>query len=207
MDASLLIELGMAPIAFAAFFYVLMLRPWRPRRMLARRAPGIDLLFVLTVAMASTAVLEPAPFDRAAIALIEATSLPASLAEIDRRIDEVENLPETMWQDLTARLGWGSAAQTEAAEAFDPATGVASSSVLPAVHGILSMLMRSFTWVGCLFALILVQIMRGLAGLRQREPKPPTLRPFDKLIDDRVAALEEALHTRSRGQSALQPEG
>jgi hypothetical protein len=210
MDASLWIKIGMAPIALAALFYFVMLRPWRPQRMGSRRAPGVDLLFIGAALLGSLAVLQPAPFEQAAIALIETTDLPASLAEIDQRIEDVETLPERMWADLTAKLGWGGAVQPEdEVDEVDKVArdGLVSAAVLPAVHGVISALMRGFLWVGCLFVLAIAQVMRGLSGLRRREVPEPALRSFDQLIDDRVAALEESLHTRSQHGSTLQPDG
>jgi len=204
MQAPLVIELGMAPIVLASVFYLLMLRPWRLRRMIARRAPGVDLLFVAGVALGSLALLDPLPFDRAAVALIETTTLPGSLAEVDRRIAEIESLPERIWADLTARLGWGTG-DAQQPEALAPGDGPVAATVLPAVHGIVSGLMRAFAWAGSLAVLAIAQLLRGLAGLRRREPAPERLRRFDRLIDDRVAALEEALQTARRETDAREP--
>jgi len=204
MQAPLIIELGMAPIVLASVFYLLMLRPWRLRRMIARRVPSVDLLFLAGVALAGLALLEPLPFDRAAVALTETTTLPGSLAEIDQRIAEIETLPERMWADLTARLGWGAADASEV-EPVIPGDGPVAGAVLPAVHGIVSGLMRAFVWAGSLAILVIAQLMRGIAGLRQREPAPERLRRFDRLIDDRVASLEDALQTERRGASPVAP--
>ena len=74
---------------------------------------------------------------------------------IDARIVEVESLPERMWADLTARLGWSSGEVEPDASAVAPEPGVVESTVLPAVHGIVETLMRGFVWIGALCVLAL----------------------------------------------------
>lgn len=194
MEATLLGKVLVGGLAAVAIVYLLMLRPWRPRRMWARRAPAIDLLFLGALAVGLAAVVGAPPFERIALVLVEQTDLPETLGAIDDRIREVETLPEQIWADLTARFGWSDEPPPEVALPDEP--GVVSGAVLPSVVAVVEVLIRAFVYWGSLISLAVCLVMRLVVGVK-RAVSAAVARPShaDLMLEGRVAELEELVVT------------
>lgn len=189
MEATLLGKTLTAVIAGIALVYGVFLRPWRPRRMWARRVPAVDLLFVAALAIGLAAVHWPAPFERAARVLIDLTDLPGTLSGIDQRIRDIEELPDRIWSDLTTRLGW--ATEPPPPDLAEPAPGPVTGRVLPALTGVVEVLVRAFVYWGSLIVLSLCLVVRLAVGLtRTVVAAVPERRP-DRLLEGRITELEE----------------
>ncbi len=189
-------DLGALPLLSLAGLYLMLLRPWRPRRLWSHRAPSVDLFFVLVVSSGLSALYWPAPFERVAIALVEQTELPATVRDVDARIAAVESLPERLWADIKARLGFGDeappapvpahAADRTGSDSAQP-VGPLEAALLPGVVGLCEGLLRTTVYLVSLLAIIIAQLLRGLAGLRRRLAQ--RARPLGAL-EARVASLE-----------------
>lgn len=191
MDASLLIQALAGVLAWAALIYLLLLRPWRPRRLLRRLAPGVDLLFLAGLALGVLALYQPAPFRRTAELLVAQTELPRTLVSLDQRIQSIEQLPERLWAELAEQLGGPPAEAGQAPAAVE--SHFIERAVMPGVIGLLEMLLRSFGYAGSLLVLAMSQVLRLVAGMR-RAPEVPARRSTAQ-FEARIAALEEALGT------------
>lgn len=191
MEATLLGKALTAVLGVLAVVYVLFLRPWRPRRMWARRVLPIDLLFVAALATGLAAIHWPAPFARVATVLVDQTELPATLALVDVRIREVEELPERIWSDLTARLGW--AAEPSPPSEPEIRVGPVTGAVLPALVAVVEVIVRAFVYWGSLIALALCWVMRLAVGMtRAVVAAAPAWRQHG-VLEGRVAELEEVV--------------
>ncbi|MBW2382893.1 MAG: hypothetical protein JRG92_04620 [Deltaproteobacteria bacterium] len=190
MEANSVIKLLDWGLLCGAGLYLLLLRPWRPRRMWAGLTPSIDLLFVAGLLLGWASLHYAPPFERFSVWLVDQTELPAMIVAVDDRIAEIEALPEQMWDDLTARFGWTS----EAPGPLPPlhAPGVLTSTVLPAVHGVTEVLLRTFVYGGSLIVLAVCQVMRLVTDVRRaiRARASPTSR---RALEARLAALEETV--------------
>lgn len=190
MESSLLVRLFDAILLAAGLLYLLLLRPWRPRRMLAGLTPSIDLLFAVGLCIGVASLHWAPPFTRLADWLVAQTELPEILAEVDARIHALETLPERTWDDLLARLGWG--VESPAPPPAPPDAGVMVRSVLPAVNAVAEALLRAFVYGGSLIVLAVCQVMRLVTDVRRALRDRP--RPAGRsALEARVAALEEAL--------------
>lgn len=193
MEATLLGKVLVGGLAAVGLVYVLLLRPWRPRRMWARRAPAIDLLFMVALAIGVAAVVGAPPFARIARVLVDQTDLPATLGTIDDRIREVEALPEQIWSDLTSRLGWSDEPPADLQPPDEP--GVVSGAVLPSVVAVVEVLIRAFVYWGSLISMAVCLVMRLVVGVKRAltaavaRPRP------DVMLEGRVAELEELVLT------------
>lgn len=189
MEATLLGKLLLGLLGALGLLYGLMLRPWRPRRMWMRRAPAVDVLFVAALVAGATAVIGTPPFERAAVVLVDQTELPASLAAIDERIREVEELPERIWQDLTERLGW----TDDPPPALDLAEGpgVVGGTVLPAVTAVVEVLVRAFVYWSSLIVLCICLVMRLAIGVKRAVSTAISAPRPDVMLEGRIAELEE----------------
>jgi hypothetical protein len=198
MEATLLINILTAGLCAFALLYVLLLRPWRPRRFAERFAPGIDALFLLGLATGTAALYSAPPFERGAAVLVELTDLPATLLDLDGQITRLETMPERIWADLSWRMGWGS--EPPAPPDGPPAPGLVTENVRPAVDAVVEVLLRAFTYWGSLIVLAVSLVMRGIAGRPPKKARQaPERRHADLALEARVASLEEslaALHTR-----------
>lgn len=197
MEATLLGKALTASLAALGLVYLLFLRPWRPRRLWARRVPAVDALFVLALAIGLAAVHWPPPFERVAVLLIDQTDLPETLSGIDLRIREIEQLPERIWNDLTVRLGWTTAPESPAP--IETAPGPVTTRVLPALTAVVEVLVRAFVYWGSLITLSLCLVVRLAVGLtRSVVAAVPERRP-DRMLEGRIAELEELVLTLRPG--------
>jgi len=190
MEATLLGNLLVAALAAVAVLYLLLLRPWRPRRMWARRALSIDLLFVAALGLGVAAVVGSAPFEGVATMLVDQTDLPATLTAIDARILEVEALPERIWNDLTARLGW---TDEPPLPPPDPGPGVVAGAVLPSVVAVVEVLVRAFVYWGCLISLAVCLVMRIVVGVKRAVSAAVSAPSPDAMLEGRISELEEVV--------------
>ena len=159
MEANIVIKLFGCVLGAAGGLYLLLLRPWRPRRMLAGLTPSIDLLFVAGLALGMAALHYPTPFERVAIWLVEQTELPQMLAGVDDRIAAAEALPGQMWREWTAHFDFSGETEPEpVAAAREP--GLMATTLLPAVHGVTQALLRATVYWGSLVLLAVCQVMR-----------------------------------------------
>ncbi len=193
MEATLLGKVLVGGLAAIALLYLLMLRPWRPRRMWERRAPAVDLLFVVALATGVVAVSGAPPFQRIAEVLVEQTDLPETLGTIDDRIRAIETLPERIWEDLTARFGWSDEPPEPAPS--DTGPGVVTSAVLPGVVAIVEVLVRAFVYWGSLISLAVCLVMRIVIGVKRAVGAAVARPRADPLLEGRVAELEEIVVT------------
>ena len=189
MEATLLGKALTAVLAAAAFLYLLLLRPWRPQRMWARRVPAIDLLFLLGLVLGFSAIEGAPPFARVADLLVHQTDLPESLGEIDTRIRQVEQLPEQIWSDLTSRLGWTS----EPPPPLPTGPGVVTEAVLPALTAIVEVLVRAFVYWGSLIVLATCQVMRLAVGIKRAIGARTPVWHTDPMLEVRLSELEETV--------------
>lgn len=181
-----------------AFLYLLVLRPWRPRLFLAGLSPSLDLLFLATLVLAASALLEPRPFDRGAALLIAQTDLPDTIAEVDTRISDLEALPERLWADLKASIGFGDD------EIAPPPPvlvrpGSVEATVIQAVGEIVSMILRVYTYLSCVLALWVLLVVRLFSRSRASHPGQ---RQREEDLEHRVATLEASL-ARALGPDPL----
>jgi hypothetical protein len=201
MEASWVIKLFDLVLIGAAGIYLLILRPWRPRRMLAGRTPSIDGLFVLGLLLGWASLHHAAPFSDLSIWLVDQTELPAMIVAVDERIAEIESMPEQLWDDLVARFGWASDEPDPLRPS--PAPGVLTSSVLPAVHGVTEVLLRTFTYGGSLIVLAVCQVMRLVTDVRRTIRGRPSV-SSRRALEARLTALEETL---ALGQARVEADG
>jgi len=193
MEAALVIKLLSGALLAWSVVYVLLLRPWRPVRLIRNVVPSIDLLFFTGVVVAVIALHNPLPFRTGAELVIGQTELRETLADVDQRITSVEQLPERTWQRLMSRLGWIVEDAPEAGPAPD-APGRLTTAVLPAVEGLVEVLLRAIALWGAVIVLAICQVMRLVVGLR-RWQRDRARRKEPLSLDARVMALEEALVT------------
>ncbi len=191
MENPLVIKALAGVLAWAALVYLLLLRPWRPRRLLTNLTPSVDLLFLSGLLVGVMALYQPAPFRQAAEALVAQTALPANLAALDERIDSIEQLPERLWAELAEQLG-RPPAESERAPIADE-RGRLERTLMPGIVGLLEILLRGLGYAGSLLALAVGQVLRLVAGLRRAPADRPVRR--SAALEARVAALEETLRT------------
>jgi hypothetical protein len=201
MEATLLGKALTGLLLALAATYVLFLRPWRPRRLWERRVPAVDGLFVLALATGLVAIHVDPPFERIATVLVAQTDLPETLAGVDARIREVEELPERIWSDITARLGWTDAPPPAADP--EPTVGPVTTAVLPALTAVVEVLVRAFVYWGCLIALAVCLVMRLAVGMTRAVVATAPAWRRHGVLEGRVAELEEVVlamrHVRSVG--------
>ncbi len=194
MEATLLGKALTALIAAIGLLYLLFLRPWRLRRLWDRRVPAVDALFIVALAIGLAAVRWPPPFERIAVVLIDQTDLPETLADVDLRIREIEQLPERIWNDLTTRLGWTGEAAVPMPVDDEP--GLVTTTVLPALTAVVEVLVRAFVYWGSLIALALCLVVRLAVGLtRSVVAAVPKRTPPDRMLEGRISELEETILT------------
>jgi hypothetical protein len=199
MEPILLIKLLSGLLLASASLYLLLLKPWRPSRMLDRMVPSIDLLFVVGLALGVAALYEESVFPRLASALVSETGLPESTAAVDQRISDLEQLPQRLWDDLVASLSWGEADGPALPEP-PPATpgdepGMVEGSFIPAITSIVELLLRSFVYWSALLVLVVCQVMRLVAAALRRLRGRGASAPMPELpaLAGRVAAIEAQL--------------
>jgi len=181
--------LALPLLGFAAL-YVLLLRPWRPLRLIRNRVPMVDALFVASLIVGASALHYPAPYVETARFLVEQTELPETLDAIDERIEAVEGLPDALWRDMKESLGF--AIEPPARVPPTPPAGRVEAAVMPAVIGLTEGVLRCTAYAVSLLALALCQALRLVAGIRRAIADGPTSR---RALEQRVSALEELLAT------------
>lgn len=204
MDVSPLVTQPLdAPLLILAAIYLLLLRPWRPLRMIRNRVVLVDALFACSLVIGWAALHHPAPYAQTAEFLVDQTDLPETLSAIDERIEEIEGLPEELWRDLKERFGFAVEPPPMEALPVEP-SGRVEAAIMPAVVGITEGVLRCTAYAVALLALLLCQALRGVAGIR-RAVVGSGERPGRRELEERVSALEESiarLHTLGAGESA-----
>jgi hypothetical protein len=199
IETTLVIKILSGLLLISASFYLLLLRPWRPRRMLDRMLPSIDLLFVIGLTIGVASLYEESLFPKLASALVQATGLPESAAAVDQRIADLEQLPQRLWDDLVSGLGWGDVDEPALAELapapIDDEPGMIEGSFIPAITSAVELLLRSVVYWSALIVLLVCQVMRLAAAALRRLRDRATLRRERELatLDGRVAAIEARL--------------
>ena len=172
-------------VLLQAAFYLLVLRPWRVRELVRALSPGIDLFAVLLVLLALLALTTPEPFDASAVWLIERTSLPDGIATIDTQLAELEQLPDRLWADLKATLGFD-----EPPPRYPPTRierpGAVEAAVVGAVEEVVSIVMRAYVYLTCVVTLWLAALVR----IFMRSVSARLLRDERLLIATTNAAIE-----------------
>lgn len=192
MEANLFGKLLTAVLMMGVFFYLLFLRPWRPRRLWQRRVPSVDILFLIALAMGFSSIYSESPYERAAVRVVALTELPETLWQVDERIHFMQELPERVWDNLTERLGWGSDEPEPTPVVPDP-TWI-SDAVLPAVAGVVEMLLRSFVYGGSLMLMAVCQATRLAVGVK-RFVSNQRGQSGQSALEERVAKLEQTIAT------------
>jgi hypothetical protein len=196
--------LALPLLGFAAL-YLLLLRPWRPLRLIRNRVPIVDALFVASLVVGASTLHYPEPYVETAHFLVDQTDLPETLDAIDDRIEAVEGLPETLWHDLKESLGF--TVELPPPLPATPPAGRVEAAVMPAVIGLTEGVLRCTAYAVSLLALALCQALRLVAGIRRAVEG----RPARRALEERVAALEESLARMQTPQlgagGAVEPKG
>jgi hypothetical protein len=200
MEPSLLIKMLSLVLASSALVYLLLLRPWRPARMKARLLPSIDIMFVIGLAFGTAALYEEVAFPRMAGVLVDQTGLPASVADVDRRIEHIEQLPTQLWNDLVERFSWTEVEEPLPPEPAPPIArsepGLVEGTLVPAVTSVVEVLLRTVVYWSSLMVLALCQVMRlASAAIRRfRRREAPTTPALDVAsLHGRISAIEERI--------------
>jgi hypothetical protein len=192
MEASIVIKLLSGLLGCAAALYVLLLRPWRPVRLLKSLVPSVDLLFCAGLALGVIALYEPRPFELGADLVVAQTDLPETLANVDEHIDATLQLPQRTWESWSRWLGWEREDVIEPI-ATDGASGRVAMAVLPAVKGVIQTLLGAFAYGAGLILIAVGQAMRILVGVRRAVGEHAARRA--ETLEARLRALEAKLDT------------
>jgi hypothetical protein len=181
-------ELGSSPLGLSATLLLLvqvglaLLYASRVRRSRGR-APVADALFAAAFAAGLVAVVSPGSFRPLAALALDTSGVPALLDEADARLEVVETLPPSLWNELRERVGW----PFEGESPMGPLALRGGTSLrdraLPALEAWVIGWMRTAIWTGATGALLVAFAWRRWAsrGSRLRD------------LEDRVAALEAEL--------------
>lgn len=168
---SLVLAVGLFWLAFA---YV--------RRARAEPGParGTDALFALAWALAALALLWPSALRPAASEAVAETGVPEFLREADDRIEAVEELPQTLWDELRGPLGW--ALDETSPVAPIPLRGgrALELRVVPAIESWVAGWLRVAALFVASAGLAVAWLLRRTLGLRRRLRR----------LEARVARLE-----------------
>jgi hypothetical protein len=192
MEASIVIKLLSGLLGCTAALYVLLLRPWRPVRLLKGLVPSVDLLFCTGLALCAIALYEPRPFELGAELVVAQTDLPETLADLDERIDATLQLPQRTWESWSRWLGW------EREDVAEPIStggvpGRVATAVLPAVKGVVQTLLSAFAYGAGLILIAVGQAMRIVVGVRRAVGEHAARRA--ESLEARLRALEAELDT------------
>ncbi len=206
MEAATLSKALTVLLLTGALLYLLPLRPWHLKRLYLGRVPSVDGLFVIALALGLAALHAAAPFEQVALRIVEYTSLPETLLEIDLQIQFLEQWPEQVWNDLTIRLGWNEPPPLLSPGAPEP--GWVTEAVLPGVVGVVEVMLRGFVYWGslilmavCLAIRLAVALIRSIRNRSASQAQAAIEGQLAKL-EEKIATLEQRLENPNRSISA-----
>jgi hypothetical protein len=147
------------------------------------RAPLTDAVFALGFAAGLVAVASPGSFRPLADRALTSSGLPAVLAEADARLEVVESIPPSLWNELRDRVGWPFEGESPVGPVPLRGDRTLSERALPALEAWVVRWMRTATWTVSTGALLVALAWRTLVGRGSRL----------RALEERVAALEAEL--------------
>ncbi len=200
-------QIALSSLAVCAICYALLFRVWRIRK---RPPSAADLLFVLALVVASTAIAAPTPYHWLATRVIDASPLPAALDQADTKVAAIEALPRRLIDQALAKIGFDRDVETNAesdASAVEPSStpdpadptisapesasrlapapppGPFASAIRPSVESLVASILRLVGVGVSAFALMSAFAIRLVAATARRIRR----------VSHRLDALESAL--------------
>jgi hypothetical protein len=201
MEADVIIGLLTWPLWAFALAYGLAFRPWRWRHLGGAFFPSLDLLMCGALASGVMALYHPMPLERAATGLVDWTGLPEQMRSIDLQIHELETLPERTWLSVKEELGLSGDEPVVVPPPPEP--GPVSASILPAVEGLVEVVLR-FGAYGASLAVMGVALVMRLWFMGSRRRSEARARNRESL-EARIRDLEEAVGRLSGTASSAVP--
>lgn len=173
-------ELLLVALAILSLVYVFYFKIW------VALATGSDLIFAAALAVAVASVATPILFDRAAIALVDRSSLPEALKTADEKVAAIESLPSELIDRALAKLGYEPDPEEEPRPEAKPGPGPFESRIRPSVEALVSFVLRT----GSFFTAALL-LMMALA-LRSSTSTARALQNLSLRTDELEAQLSES---------------
>ena len=173
-------ELLLVALAILSLVYVFYFKIW------VALATGSDLIFAAALAVAVASVATPILFDRAAIALVDRSSLPEALASADEKVAAIESLPGELIDRALAKLGYEPDPEEAPPSEAKRSPGPFESRIRPSVEALVSFVLRT----GSFFTAALL-LMVALA-LRSSTSTARALQNLSLRTDELEAQLSEA---------------
>jgi hypothetical protein len=173
-------ELLLVALAILSLVYVFYFKIW------VALATGSDLIFAAALAVAVASVATPILFDRAAIVLVDHSSLPEALKTADEKVAAIESLPSELIDRALAKLGYEPDPEEEPLPEAKPGPGPFESRIRPSVEALVSFVLRT----GSFFTAALL-LMMALA-LRSSTSTARALQNLSLRTDELEAQLSES---------------
>jgi hypothetical protein len=173
-------ELLLVALAILSLVYVFYFKIW------LALAAGSDLIFAAALAVAVASVATPILFDRAAIVLVDRSSLPEALTTADEKVAAIESLPSELIDRALAKLGYEPDPEEEPLPEAKPGLGPFESRIRPSVEALVSFVLRT----GSFFTAALLLIMA--LALRSSTSTARALQNLSLRTDELEAQLSES---------------
>jgi len=159
-------QVSLFALALISLVYVYYFRIW------VALATGSDLLFVAALAVCVASIAIPRVFDEGARRLVDASPLPAALADADTRVADLEALPSRLIDHALEKIGYEREVDDEDEVLLPVTAGPFESHVRPAVEALVSLVLRAGSFVCSFFLLLMALALRSSTS---------TARELDKL--------------------------
>jgi len=170
-------ELLLVALAILSLVYVFYFKIW------VALATGSDLIFAAALAVAVASVATPILFDRAAIALVDGSSLPEALTTADEKVAAIESLPAELIDRALAKLGYEPDPEEEPPSEATRGPGPFESRIRPSVEALVSFVLRT----GSFFTAALLLMMA--LGLRSSTSTAKALQNLTLRTDELEAEI------------------
>jgi len=178
-------ELALLSLALLTFVYIFYFKIW------LFFALGSDLLFALALAMTVASVATPTLFDTAAQKVVDLSPLPAALSGADARVAKIAALPQELFDDLLARVGYGTDDKEDDEQETEPpeilaatsddgeivtasdaltalAQGPFTETIRPSIDSLVAIVLRGAALMGGTFLMLTALAMRSSSTTAQR---------------------------------------
>ena len=150
----------------------------------------LNALFALGLLAASSSLIWTSAYIWAADRLVERSSVPAQLREVDGWLQTLRDLPDTVWERLRHPFGEAEEPPRVVPLALPPLPGPLEARVVPTLTATLAALLRAVAF--------LAGILLMLIGLYYRSVTDLILQL--RALRHRVADLEERISDRAEGE-------
>jgi hypothetical protein len=181
----LLVALGILSLVYVFYFKI-----W------VALATGSDLIFAAALAVAVASVATPILFDRAAIALVDRSSLPEALTSADEKVAAIESLPGELIDRALAKLGYEPDPEEELPTEAERGPGPFESRIRPSVEALVSFVLRTGSFFTSALLLMMALALRSSTSDAESTNRQMPQRNPSIDLDFAAACLDSILSRR-----------